>query len=150
MEIDQTAPATAAEEVHIRAPIELAWRILADVGNWPRWNPSIQRVDLSAPVARGVLFCWKADGVGIRSRLEEVSPFRRVAWSGRTPGIRALRAWTFEETENGTYVKTGESFEGLAARLLRRPLGNMLRRSLYQGLSALKREAERRAIRGDR
>jgi carbon monoxide dehydrogenase subunit G len=37
----------------VDAPIDEAWRTLADVASWPRWAPHIQRVDVSPPGAIG-------------------------------------------------------------------------------------------------
>jgi hypothetical protein len=44
-------------------------------------------------------------------------------------------------------VLTEESYEGLVARLFRRPLQNALDRALDNGLRHLKVEVERRAVR---
>jgi hypothetical protein len=145
--ITQVAPVIAAAETDIRTPAALTWRILADVGNWPRWNPSVRRVDFSAPITPGREFRWLADGISIVSRLEELSPFRRLVWSGRAPGIRAVHVWSFKESDTSTCVRTKESFEGLLPRLFAKPLRYLLKRSLQQGLLALKTEAERQTHR---
>ncbi len=147
MEINQTAPVTATDGTHIDAPVEMTWHILADIENWPQWNPAVSRVDLATPIVQDSEFRWKADGTTINSRMEEILPPHRLVWSGRTLGIRAVHVWKFETRDGGTYVTTEESFEGLVARLLARPLRKMLSKSLRQGLSALKAEAERQALR---
>ncbi len=81
----------------------------------------------------------------IVSELGEVDPPRRIAWTGRTLGLRAVHTWTFEERGEGTRVQTEESFEGWLARLLPGLLRRTLRSSLENGLAALAAECERRA-----
>jgi carbon monoxide dehydrogenase subunit G len=129
----------------VRAPAELVWQILADIAQWPRWNPAVQRVAVQGPLRPGAVFRWKSGGMNIVSRVHEVSHGTRLAWSGRTLGIRALHVWTFEQTGEGTLVKTEESFGGLVARLFAKWLQPLLERALRQGLDALKTEAERRS-----
>jgi hypothetical protein len=145
MEIDQTAPVVAAEEMVIHAPVELVWQIMADIACWPRWNPEIQRVILHGPIRPATEFEWQAGGLFIRSRLEELSAPNRIGWTGRTRGIHAVHVWSFEQRAEGTYVRTEESFTGLIARLLAKSMHKTLVKALRQGLSALKQEAEKRA-----
>ena len=143
MEIDRTAPVIVAEEMLIRAPVELVWRIQSDIANWPRWNPEVQRVILHGPIRPATDFEWQAGGLYIRSRLEELSAPDRIGWTGRTRGIRAVHLWSFEQRTEGAYVKTEESLNGLPARLFKKTLHRTLIIALRQGLSALKQEAER-------
>jgi hypothetical protein len=145
MEIDRTAPVIAAEETLIQAPVELVWQILADIANWPGWNPAIQRVVLFGPIRPGTEFHWVAGGLKIRSRLQALSRSDRIVWTGRTRGIRAVHVWSFEQRAEGTYVRTEESFHGLLARLFAKSMRRTLVEALRQGLSALQHEAERRA-----
>jgi uncharacterized protein YndB with AHSA1/START domain len=143
MNINKSAPVTASDEIFINTPIELAWNVLSDISNWPRWNAEVAYVDLAGPLHPGTEFRWKAGGTKIASRLEEVEAPHRLVWTGRTLGIKAVHAWTFEKEESGTRVRTEESFYGFLAGLFSRPLQRMLTLSLKQGLSALKTEAER-------
>ena len=69
-------------------------------------------------------------------------PARLIAWSGRTLGIRAFHVWRLEE-DGTTLVQTEESYEGLVARVLRRPLRKTLDKALTDGTRYLKVEAEK-------
>lgn len=145
MEINRDAPVQAAAEIRIAAPIDLVWRTEADLESWPAWNPDVQSVQPLGPVAPGTTFKWKAGGMKIVSELKEVDAPRRLGWTGRTLGLRAIRAWRFTELEGGTLVRTEESFDGVLARLFPRRLKRALAASLEQGLTALRIESERRA-----
>jgi hypothetical protein len=126
------------------APIEMVWGILSDLENWPAWNKSVSKIRVDGPIQAGTSFAWAGGGSRIVSRLEEVVPPTRIAWSGKTFGIRATHVWELEEKGLGTQVHTEESFEGLVAILFRRYARKTLAKSLDQGIAALKAEAESR------
>jgi hypothetical protein len=140
--INVEAPAIAEAEAFIRAPIETVWSILSDFQNWPAWNKSVLKMRVDGPVRTGTTFEWQADGWRITSRLEEVDPPKRIAWSGATLGIRAMHVWDLAVQGSGTHAHTVESFEGLVPRLLRGVTRKTLAESLNKGLAALKAAAE--------
>jgi hypothetical protein len=148
VDINRNAPATASAEAFVLAPLDVVWAVQTGIGEWSRWNPDVARVDLQGPLAPGTVFRWKAGGTSIVSTLQEVEPMRRIAWTGRTMGIRAVHVWTFEPQDDGVRVRTEESFEGLLARLFARSMRRMLAASLDKGLNALKEESERRVQEG--
>lgn len=150
MEIDRDAPVRAAAEIEIAAPIDVVWRVETDIERWPEWNPAVENVRLLGPLTPGTVFEWKAGGLKITSELREVDAPRRLGWTGRALGLRAVHTWRFAASEGGTHVRTEESFDGILARLLRRWLGRTLRSSLEAGLAALRAECERQATAGDR
>ena len=143
MDINRKAPAMASTEALVRAPLDTVWSVLTNLAEWSRWNPDVEYVDMEGPLAAGTAFRWKAAGAAISSELQEVEPKRRIVWTGRILGIRAIHAWTFEERADGTLVRTEESFDGLLARLFAKSLQRMLASSLAKGLEALKMECER-------
>jgi len=145
MDIDFDAPVVASAQLLIDAPLERVWRLQADVESWPSWNPGVAAVALAGPLAPGVVFRWKAGGMSITSRMEQLQSPSRVAWSGSTLGIRARHIWRFTRTEEGTLASTEESFDGVIPRLFAKPMRRLLKRSLDEGLAALRDEAERRS-----
>jgi uncharacterized protein YndB with AHSA1/START domain len=148
VDIDRKAPVQAAAEVVIAAPIDLIWSVQADFEGWPRWNPGVKRVSLKGPMAPGTTFEWKAGGMNITSKLEEVDPPCRIGWTGRAFGLRAVHVWHFAQEENGSRVRTEESFDGAIARMVPGLLTRKLIATLEQGVMALKGEVERRLAAG--
>ena len=142
--VSGSAPVVEHADVVVNAPVETVWAVLSDFPNWPTWNRSVTRMEFAGPVAVGTTFRWVGGGTRITSRIEEVEPCRRLVWSGRTLGIRALHVWTFEERPDGTRVFTAESFEGLLAKVFSGLMRKTLSRALAEGLVALKAEAESR------
>lgn len=142
MEINQKAPVLAKAEILIDAPAEKVWAVLTDLRNWPSWNPEVSEVSMYGEFEPETDFRWKASGVTILSRLQEIKPHNRILWTGKSPGIRATHLWCFDESGAMTRVRTEECLEGLLARLLAGPLNRMIAESLEKGLISLKRECE--------
>ena len=148
VEANERAPVVGHADVFINAPITTVWRILSDIARWPDWNKNISKMSLDGPIQVGTSFRWVGGSSRIVSCLEEVEPPRRIAWSGRTMGIRAIHIYELDEDKRQTRVHTVESFEGLLARLMRRSLKKMLDKDLEAGLAALRAAAEREALAG--
>lgn len=146
MDVPREAPATAAAQAVIEAPVERVWSVLADIDGWSRWNPDVSRTKLQGPLAPGTRFRWKAGGLPIVSTLQEVVPERRIGWTGRAISIRAVHVWTLEPRKEDVLVSTEESFDGLLARLFAGPMRWILSDSLEKGLAALKAECERKRV----
>ena len=145
--IDVRAPVVGAAEIEISAEPELVWDVLTAFERWPSWNPDIESITMRGDVAAGSEFRWKAGPGTISSTIEEVDPPRQITWTGRTLGIRAIHVWWLEPSDGATTVVTEESYEGLVARVFRRPLQTALDRALDNALRHLKAEVERRAAR---
>ena len=143
MDINRKAPAISSTEVLVQAPLDVVWSVLTNIREWSRWNPDVEYVDIEEPLEPGTEFRWKASGALIISELQEVEVRRRIVWTGKILGIRAVHVWTFEERADGVLVHTEESFEGVLARLFAKSMRRMLASSLAKGLEALKTECER-------
>jgi uncharacterized protein YndB with AHSA1/START domain len=145
MNIDETAPAVARSQLEIRAAREIVWAVLADIEEWPSWNPDVKSMAVQGPIARGSVFRWKAGPGTITSTIQRVEPPRQIAWTGRTLGTKAIHFSQLEPRSGKTLVRTEEPFEGLLARILRGSMQKTLDSSLADGLRFLKAEVERRA-----
>lgn len=147
IEISREAPVVEVAAGYIGAPVETVWRILSDLENWPSWNKSVSKMRLNGPVIAGTSFVWVAGGSRVMSRLEEVIPLKRIAWTGKMFGIRAVHVWELGAKDGETHVQTEESFEGLIARLFRGSMKKRLAKELNQQITSLKAEAESRLVR---
>jgi len=144
IEVNHEAPATGIAEVFIQAPPEKVWRILSELEKWPSWNKSVSMIRVNGPLETGTSFEWTTGGSRIISRLKEVDPPRKIAWSGRMLGIRAIHVWELKAEGEGTRVRTEESFDGIVATLLRGLMKKTLAKALAQGTASLKAAAESR------
>jgi hypothetical protein len=144
VEVNSAAPAIATGDIEIQAKPETVWDVLADIDNWPSWNPDVKEAKLTGGLKVGSSFRWKAGPGTITSSLEQVDRPREIGWSGRTMGIIAVHVYRLEPRGEGTRVHTEESFDGLIARLLKGPTRRTLKKGIDGGLASLKAEAERR------
>ena len=142
MEVNKDAPAIATGDIEIRAEPEVVWDLLADIDNWPRWNPDVKEATLMGGLRESSVFRWKAGPGTITSTLEKVDRPREIGWRGRTMGINAVHVYKLEPSAEGTKVHTEESFDGPVASLLRRSMRKTLQKGIDGGLASLKREAE--------
>ena len=140
--IDTDAPVVSRAEIAIAAPPEQVWTVLTAFDRWPTWNPEVKAMSVQEPIVVGSTFRWKAGPGTVTSTIRHLEPLRVIAWSGRTMGIRAIDVFRLDAHNGRTLVREEESWNGLVARLLRRPLQHTLDRSLENGLRNLKAAAE--------
>jgi hypothetical protein len=142
--IDTGAPVVSRTEIEIAAPPEVVWDVLTAFDRWPIWNPEVKAMTVQEPIVVGSTFRWKAGPSTVTSTIQRLEPPRLIAWSGRTMGIRAIDVFQLDAHDGTTLVREQESWNGLVARLLRKPLQRTLDRSLENGLRHLKAAAEQR------
>jgi hypothetical protein len=145
MEINGTAPVVAHSELEIAADPTTVWDVLTTIAAWPSWNPDVKSASIEGKFAPGTQFRWKPGPSTIKSTVEQVEPPRRVAWTGKTLGIKAIHVHRLEARNGHTVVHSEESWEGMLPRLLRGSMQKTLQNGNDSGLQHLKTEAERRA-----
>jgi uncharacterized protein YndB with AHSA1/START domain len=146
-EINSQAPVVGASEIEIVASPQAVWEVLTAFERWPSWNRDVKSMSVQGPIAPGTIFRWKAGPGTITSTIVRVTPPRRIAWTGRTLGIKAIHFWHLEPRNGNTFVRTEESYDGLVATLFRGQLQKTLDAALADGLGYLKAEVERQATR---
>jgi uncharacterized protein YndB with AHSA1/START domain len=143
VDVDGSAPAVSRAETIVAAPPERVWELLIDVAAWPSWNPDVKSTSWNGRLEPGTTFRWKAGPGTIVSTFRHVDPPRKVGWTGKTMGIKAVHVHRLEPTESGTRVVSEESWAGLPVRLLPGRMAANLQASLEAGLAYLKTAAER-------
>ncbi len=143
-EINTSAPVVGSSEIEIGAAPEIAWDVLTEIDRWPSWNPAVTSASLDGAVDEGATFVWKAGPGTIKSTISDLEKPRRVAWTGKSLGIKAIHVHTLEPRDGRTLVRTEESYDGVVARLFRGRLQKTLDDALQSELEHLKAEAERR------
>lgn len=145
VDADHRAPVCEAGEIVVGARPETVWDTLTDLRTWPQWMPGVKTMKVDEPVRVGTTFQWKAGPGTIRSEIVESERPYSVAWKGRTLGISAVHVWRMELEGETTRVFTEESWSGLLTRALQGSMRKTVRKTLDDGLPALRRETERRA-----
>jgi hypothetical protein len=86
-----------------------------------------------------------ASGKTLTSALLVVDPPRKIAWTGRTMGVKAIHVFGFEARDGGTLARSEDSWDGPIATLFRGWSRKTLESGIQDVLSRLKVESERRA-----
>jgi hypothetical protein len=146
IDADRDAPVFVSADIDVEASPETVWDTLTDLDSWPGWLPDVKSMAADGPFAVGTAFTWRAGPGTIKSEVVTAERPTGAVWKGRTMGIDAVHAWTMESVgPSTTHVHTEESWSGLLPRFLRKVMFNTLKKSLDEGLPAIKVEAERRA-----
>jgi uncharacterized protein YndB with AHSA1/START domain len=141
--IDERAPVTTTYEVHINAPVQRVWELLADPPGWPSFAPDIRDVHLVAPVAVDTRFTWTNGRSRINSRFAVVHPGQELTWTGVSSGFKVVHRHLLDATsDTTTRVRCEESMAGPLLLLFFNSA--KLRAGLEQWLTALKTAAEQR------
>lgn len=144
MNVNSRAPVVARQSIVVRTPAEAVWRLLVDVERWPAWNPDIRRTELRGALVQNAVFHWELRDWSLSSRVHEVVPFRKLAWSGQAADVVVLHAWTLVPIADGVSVQAEESWEGASLIHRARDLQRAVDTSLIRGLTLLKDEVEDR------
>ena len=142
--IDPHAALRTTIRITIGAAPAMVWKTLSDVSGWAAWQPDIRTTAIAQPAAAGVPFAWTTSGGTIHSRIVLYEPEHRLAWIGHMLVFRAIHVWQLAPLRGGeTTVTTTESLSGWPISWFYS--SDELHEADQRWLTALKREAERRA-----
>jgi hypothetical protein len=82
MEIDSTAPLVTRKEIFIQAAPEDICNIHTNINAWHAWQSDSSKSHLDGTLTSGSVFTWTSRGLAITSRLQEIVPQQRIAWTG--------------------------------------------------------------------
>jgi uncharacterized protein YndB with AHSA1/START domain len=144
MNINRHRPIVGRQSVVIRAPVEAVWSLLTDIDRWVHWNPDIRHAELRGSLTQGAIFHWEFGGRSLWSRIHEVMPLRKLAWSGQAGMVVTLQVWTLVPIEDGVSVQVEMSWEGLSAPSETRDLQRAIETLLTRWLTFLRDDVEGR------
>jgi hypothetical protein len=143
--IDRGAPVRARHEIGISAPLEIVWRLHADVDSWPAWQKDVTAARLDGAFEAGGSFEWTSYGFTVTSTIyavEKTAERARVLWGGTAGGITGIHEWVMHRTPGGVHVLTQESFSGETVEADPAGAQSVLDGSLTGWLERLKAAAE--------
>ena len=129
--------------VEIDATAEKAWALLKDVEEWPKWIPSLKKIEKVSgePLGKGSqvrVIAKSAITVNLLMTITEFIPGRRVVMEGKVLGMKMTRFYELEPMNGKARLSAGGEVKGLLAFLVRRG-GQRLSEEIVQ---ALKKKVE--------
>ncbi|HEY8550137.1 MAG TPA: SRPBCC family protein [Vicinamibacterales bacterium] len=134
--------------IHIAAPADVVWSVIADVERWHEWTPSVRSIRL---LDRGGL------RIGSRAivrqprlapalwKVTAIEPGREFTWRSGLPGIRVDARHAVIPIDDGSRATLSVEFGGIGGRLMARLLRELNARYLALEAEGLKRRSEERA-----
>jgi len=109
----------ALNDIDVKAPPEVVWKLLVDAQNWFSYFPPENKVRiLSGEPELSLGTKWTRVTVGFLMSLTvtEFEPFYRLSWSttvdGDATGSSAYHSWVITPTADGCHVLTEETQQG--------------------------------------
>ena len=143
IDLTPQAPILARQSVVITASVERVWQLFTDIDRWPDWNPDIQRAELSGLLTPNAVFHWEFGERSLSSRIHEVIPLRKLAWSGQAGVGWTVHVWTFAPISDGVSVQAEILWDGPLLRREASELRRALDSELARWLALLKGDVER-------
>lgn len=128
----------------IHAPADKIWALLTDAAAYPRWNPTVTKIDGDIELGKKItVHATISPGRAFPVKVETLEPSERMVWAGGMPlGLfRGARTFTLTPRGDGVEFAMREEFTGLMAGLITRSIPD-LTPAFEEFAAALKKAAE--------
>ncbi len=110
------------ETINITAPLERVWDVFLNLTCWADWNTILTNVSSAETcLIEGSKFscCIRpyAFSIYFQPKVIEVIPNKKIVWTGRKYGVSSLHEFFFDETPDGSLIRSRENFSGLPIRV---------------------------------
>ena len=138
--------------IQIDAPVDVAWRLLSHVGQWPQWLPTVSEVRPLGPsvVEPGARFIVRQPKLASATWLvTEVSPPHSFVWESYSPGVRMRASHVLTAPSPSTCaLELRFAFSGWLEKPLSLLFARLTQSYLAQECAALKTAAEQAVAAG--
>lgn len=115
----KTSAIYALNDIDVKAPPEVVWRLLVNAENWSSYFPLENQVKIltgGTELALGTRYRRVTVGFPMALTVTECVPGRRLAWStlvdGDQTGSSAYHGWVITPTHDGCHVLSEETQQG--------------------------------------
>jgi uncharacterized protein YndB with AHSA1/START domain len=115
----RTSAIYALNEIDVKAPREVVWKLLVDAENWSSYFPAEDQVRILSgerELVLGTRYSRVTVGFLMNLIVTECVPGRRLSWStvvdGDETGSSAFHGWVITATSEGCHVLTEETQQG--------------------------------------
>jgi uncharacterized protein YndB with AHSA1/START domain len=112
----------------IHAPPETVWSLLTDAPSYPRWNPTVERIEGEIAQGRKItVHTTFSKGRAFPAKVTEFSPLHRMVWSGGMPlGLfKGVRTFTLTPRDGAVEFSMEEVFSGLMSPLIEKSIPDL-------------------------
>ncbi len=109
----------ALNDIDVKAPPEVVWRLLVDAEHWSHHFPAEDRVKILSgepELTLGTRYSRVTVGYPMSLVVTECVPGRRLAWAtavdGDESGSSAYHGWVITPTDDGCHLLTEETQQG--------------------------------------
>ncbi|MGW7615200.1 SRPBCC domain-containing protein [Streptomyces antimycoticus] len=114
-----TSAIYALNDIDVKAPPEVVWKLLVDAENWSSYFPPEDQVKIlggELELALGTQYSRVTVGFPMSLRVTEHKPFSRLSWEtfvdGDETGSSAYHGWVITPTDDGCHVLSEETQQG--------------------------------------
>lgn len=109
----------ALNDIDIKAPVEVVWKLLIDAEHWLNYFPPENQVQIhnaEKELAPGAKWSRVTVGFPMSLTITEFEPLHRLSWvttvDGDTTNSSAYHGWVITPTKEGCHVLTEETQQG--------------------------------------
>src|SRR3712207_1798735 len=131
--------------VHISAPPEVVWAVLADVGSWPAWTASVTSVRPLSPDPLRVGSRVRIKQPRLPAAVWTVSDLvegEQFTWTATGPGVHTRASHRVVGTAEGSRATLSIDQVGVLGKLVGRLYGGLTRRYVQLEAAGLKQRSE--------
>lgn len=136
-------------DVHIDAPADRVWQVLADVEQWPTWTTSMEKVRLrgAPPAGPGAIVDIKQPKLAASTwRITDWQPGAGFAWTSGTLGMRSTAYHTIESCAEGCVVRLRLTIDGWMAGIATHLFGRLIGKYMEAEANGLRARCEQAAV----
>jgi uncharacterized protein YndB with AHSA1/START domain len=115
----KTSAIYALNDIDVKAPPEVVWKLLVDAENWSSYFPAEDQVKIltdETELALGTTYSRVTVGFPMSLVVTEFEPCRRLAWATTVDddetSSSAYHGWVITPTDDGCHVLTEETQQG--------------------------------------
>jgi uncharacterized protein YndB with AHSA1/START domain len=115
----KTSALYALNDIDVKAPPEVVWKLLVDAENWSSYFPPEDHVKIlsgETVLELGTKYSRVTVGFPMTLNVTEYEPFTRLSWEttvdGDETGSSAYHGWVITPTDDGCHVLTEETQQG--------------------------------------
>jgi uncharacterized protein YndB with AHSA1/START domain len=115
----KTSAIYALNEIDVKAPPEVVWKLLVDAENWSSYFPPEDQVKIltgEPELELGTRYSRVTVGFLMNLIVTECVPGRRLSWAtvvdGDETGSSAFHGWVITPTQDGCHLLTEETQQG--------------------------------------